>query len=535
MKLALLLGIGLASLVGVGSAVLLRTGAPPVVTITTTMTGLGSLKSDNLEFLQNGDFRVDEVLLKNPQGETHVGATIGTPVFDQEHKELTITFPWGSVKTGYLVTNNRLTLTVTTTNASNSDTIQGMRLTPMVLKFPEKVKEYDGSIPLLVHNIGQVAATRISYGSGTMVIAAEDVEKPLMVGFPWALDKPANTVFPLSVHTDRVGSYPDSYPTIVRPIPPKGSDQYVVSLRFGRSKATPASLAGDIYEKFAGVFPQELKWTDRRPIGAIFLATGPQEWTGNPRGWFGDERLNVTTPSGRAAFRQRVMNLADAAIGIMRDMNAQGVITWDIEGQEFRHATTYIGDPRMVATLAPEMEEIADEYFGRFRAAGLRVGICVRPQLLQLAEDKKSASQTPVDDPTSLLIDKIAYAKKRWGVTLVYLDSNVNGKDPNPLDVSIIQKVAEAFPDTLIIPEHYNLRYYAYSAPFAELRRGITTTPDSVRDVYPKAFSLIYTADGPLDLYKDGLKTAVKQGDSLMYRTWFPDPQNEKVKAIYKQ
>ncbi len=210
-----------------------------------------------------------------------------------------------------------------------------------------------------------------------MVVAAEDIEKPLMVGFPWALDKPTNTVFPLSVHTGRVGSYPDSYPTIVRPIPPNGTDQYVVSLRFGRSKATQLSLAGDINEKFASVFPQELKWTDRRPIGAIFLATGPQEWTGNPRGWFGDERLNVTTPNGRTAFRQRVMDLADAAIGIMRDMNAQGAITWDIEGQQFRHATTYIGDPRMVDTLAPEMGEIADEYFARFRAAGLRTGICV--------------------------------------------------------------------------------------------------------------------------------------------------------------
>lgn len=496
---------------------------------------MGSVKSDNVEFLQNGDFRVDEVLLKTPQGETHSGSTSGAAVFDQDHRVLTITFPWGTVKTGYAAVNNRVELTITTSNALNSDTIQGLRFTPMVLKFPEKVKEYDGSIPLLVHNMGQVAATKVSYGSGTMAVVAEDIEKPLMVGFPWALDKPANTVFPLSIHTDRVGSYPDSYPRIVRPIPPNATDQYVVSLRFGRSKATESSLAGDIDAKFATVFPQQLKWTDRRPIGAIFLATGPQEWTSNPRGWFGDARLNVTTPAGRAEFRQRILNLADGAIAIMRDMNAQGAITWDIEGQEYRHATTYIGDPRLVDTLAPEMAEVADEYFGRFRAAGLRTGICVRPQLLQVAADKKSANQTPVDDPAGLLIDKIAYARKRWGVTLIYLDSNVNSTDPNPLDASIIQKVAEACPDCLIIPEHYNLRYFAYSAPFAELRRGIVSTPDYARDVYPKAFSLIYTADGPLDLYRDPLKTAVKQGDGLIYRTWFADPQNEKVKAIYKQ
>ncbi|MBV9771778.1 MAG: hypothetical protein JOZ32_19565, partial [Bryobacterales bacterium] len=519
MKLAFLLGIGVLGIVGIGSAVYLHASAPPEITIATTTSGLSSLKSNNVEYLLSGQFRVEDVLLVKPDGQTYNGSTSGSAAFDQAHRELTIAFPWGTVKSSYVAVNNRLTLTIATTNNSDADTIQAIHYTPLVLKFPDRVKEYDGSIPLLVHNLGQVAAYRVSYGSGTMAVASDDVAKPLMVGFPWALDKPANTEFPLSVHTDRVSSYPDSYPRIVRPIPPKASDQYVVSLRFGRSKTSKGALVGDLDKKFAQIFPQQLKWADRRPIGAIFLATGPQEWTTNPRGWFGDEKLNVSTAAGRAEFRQRILNLADGAIGIMRDMNAQGVITWDIEGQEFRHATTYIGDPRQLDSLAPEMGEVADEYFGRFRAAGLRTGICVRPQSLKIAADHKSASQTAVDDPTSLLIDKIAYAKKRWGVTLIYIDSNVNSKDPNPLDPSIIQKVATTFPDCLLIPEHSDLRYYAYSAPFAELRNGTVSTPEAMRDVYPKAFSLIYTADGPLDLYHDGLKMAVKNGDSLMYRT----------------
>jgi len=535
MKLVLLLGIGVVAVVGVGSTVLLKSNAPREVTIVNGSNGLGSLKVDNVEFLQNGDFRLDDILLRKPNGETYPGSTSGTALFDQGRRELSVTYPWGEVHVGYAVAGNKLTLTIRTVNSSESDTIQGVRYTPLALKFPDKVKEYDGSIPLLAHNIGQVAVVKLSYGSGSMVIAAEDVEKPLMVGLPWAFNKPTNTEFPLSVHTDRVSSYPDSYPTIVRPIAPKSSDEFVVSLRFGRANATEASLAGDVDKKFTTVFPSTLNWTDRRPIGAIFLATDPQGWSNNPRGWFNDANLNITTPAGHAQFRQHLLALADASIGVMRNMNAQGAITWDIEGQEFRHATTYIGDPRIVDTTAPEMADVADEYFARFRNAGFRTGVCVRPQLLKLSADKKTANQMPVDDPTQLLIDKIAYAKKRWGVTLIYVDSNVNEMDHNALDPSIIQKVSAAFPDCLLIPEHSTLRYYAYSAPFFELRHGVTTTPESTRDVYPKAFSLIYTADGPLDLYKEGLKAAVKRGDILLYRTWYPDPQNEKVKAIFKQ
>jgi hypothetical protein len=65
------------------------------------------------------------------------------------------------------------------------------------------------------------------------------------------------------------------------------------------------------------------------------------------------------------------------------------------------------------------------------------------------------------------------------------------------------------------------------------LRKTQLGTADEVRAVYPKAFSLIYTADGPLDLYAADLKASVKRGDAAMYRTWFPDPQNQKVKALY--
>jgi hypothetical protein len=526
-------GVGLLGVVAVSAALIKMANAPPQVTIATVPTGLSSVKSDNVEFLKSGQFRIEQVTLRKPNGETYSGATFGMDEFDQQRNELKSSLPWGTVKTAYTAAKNRLTLTITTTNTSDSETIEAVRYTPLALKFPEKVKEYDGSTPLLAHNLGQVAVVKVSHDSGTLAVVSEDLDKPLMVGFPWALNRPVNTEFPLSVHTGLVKSYPDSYPMIRRPIPPKSSDTYVVTLRFGRARASEDQLLEGTDKKLAEAYPQQLQWTDRRPIGAIFLATDAQSWVDNPRGWFGDGHVNVMTPAGIAEFHQRLLNLANSAIGVMRDMNAQGAITWDIEGQQFPHGTTYIGDPRKVELLAPEMAGVVDEYFARFKAAGLRTGITVRPQLLELSADKKTASQTTVADPTDLLIDKISYAKKRWGVSMIYIDSNTNATDPNPLEVAIIRKVAAAFPDCLLIPEHSNLRYFAYSAPSVELRHGIVSTPDTVRDAYPKAFSIIYTADGPLDLDHDALKAAVKRGDVLMYRTWYPDPQNEKVKAIY--
>ena len=101
--------------------------------------------------------------------------------------------------------------------------------------------------------------------------------------------------------------------------------------------------------------------------------------------------------------------------------------------------------------------------------------------------------------------------------------------------VTLAPDVAAAFPDVLLIPEHSNLRYHSFSAPFRELRQGYVSTPPAVHAAYPKAFTVIYTADGPLDMYHKLLQAAVTRGDDLMYRTWYADPQNEKVKSLMKR
>jgi hypothetical protein len=415
----------------------------------------------------------------------------------------------------------------------SSNALDGIWFEPFGLRFPERVREYDGSVPLITNSVGQPALVRTSFASGAVVVASEDGGKPVQIGYPWALDRPNNTLFPLSINTGRVSSLPDSYPTIRRPIPAGGDESFSFSLRFGPPEATIAALARDVYEKFATDFPPLLKWLDRRPIAALFLSTSAAGWAANPRGWLQDSTIDTATPAGVANFRRRVLAYADGSIAILRKMNAQGMITWDVEGQQYPHAISYIGDPRVFETLAPEMRGVADEYFKRFRDAGLRVGVCIRPQRLEVMDGGVVRGQAPVTDPTDLLMEKVRYAQKRWGATLFYVDSNVNGDDLNPIDAAVFQKLAAAFPDSLFIPEHSRMRYYAYAAPYRELRQGHASTAADVRAVYRDSFSVIYTADGPIDQRYDDLVAGVKGGDVLLFRGWFDDPQNAKDRSIY--
>jgi hypothetical protein len=290
------------------------------------------------------------------------------------------------------------------------------------------------------------------------------------------------------------------------------------------------TLDRDVYAGFARAAPPILHWQDRRAIGALFLSTAAAGWPKNPRGWLQDSHVDVTTPEGVADLRRRILEYADGSIAILKSMNAQGMITWDIEGQEYPHATSYVCDPRVVETLAPEMQGIADEYFRRFREANLRVGVCIRPQQFDL--DETGAKQSYVADPTDLLIKKVRWARDRWGISLVYIDSNVTFAHLLPLDPAIIKRLSIEFPDILFIPEHATLEYYAYSAPYRELRQGWTGTDHIARETYPRAFSVVYVADGPLKQHRAEVERSVRDGDILLFRAWYADPQNALVKDI---
>jgi hypothetical protein len=252
---------------------------------------------------------------------------------------------------------------------------------------------------------------------------------------------------------------------------------------------------------------------------------------------------DFTTEEGLAEFKASLMRYADNAVRILkRDMNAQGMIVWDVEGQEYPHATSYLGDPR---SLPPEIDPIVDEFFQRFRDAGLRTGVCIRPQRPVRPPYGADVWQEQVADPTQNMIEKIAHAKKRWGCTLFYVDSNVlfdfenfrpnQGDAYELMDAMVFRRLSEAHPDCLLIPEHENAFYFAYTAPHRELRQGYASTPTWASRVYPGAFSVISVCDGPMDERRADLVAAVRRGDVLIFRAWFDDVFNEKTKSIYEE
>lgn len=508
------------------------------VALTTGELGLASLRYGGAEFLSNGEFRVDAATLRRLDG-TKTSADVSSQVaWDADKHRLTRTYSWGVASCNYAPHGNRLDLTVDIKNTSDS-VLDGVDVQLMEIKFPGAPQGWEKHVPYLSDNRGDPTAIFVSYGTGTLAVCNEEVGRPLVVGFP---GRESVTVRPLTLSTLAL-SKGFSSAAAQRPIYPGGSDSYHLSLRFGTGTATASQLAGDVFERFAKAYPAMLKWSDRRPIGALHLATSEKEYhsASNPRGWFLDPKnVDVTTPQGREAFAKRLSDYADESIKVLKANNAQGMIVWDLEGQEYPHATSYLGDPR---SLPPEMEALADQFFAKFKAAGLRTGLTIRPQVPVRAAYGNEVNQIELPDVAHNLIKKIAYARKRWGCTLFYVDSNVHfdvrreGKDGNAyrlMDASIFQEVAAAFPDVLLIPEHQDTHYYAYTAPYDELRQNATGTPASVTTIYPQAFGVIYVPDGPIDQKRDELVAAVKRGDILLFRGWWADENNAKVKSIYE-
>jgi hypothetical protein len=466
---------------------------------------------------------------------------VATP--DKKADTVDVGYPSGRISCAYGKQDDRLTMRLEVSNTS-SKPLNEFSLRLMELNFPSiphggtleagmfgfgfkgpewRLHEGPLSIPSVADPRFVVPIIQMDYGTGALSFCSDDVD--------CAVDVPQSTNFPART----------SYPFIVtcRDIKPGTTKVFNVSLRFGPAGAGVQDLSGDVLERYAGKYPFQVDWKDRRPIGAIFLAGSQINVPTNPRRWtmnFGE--IDVTNDKGKAAFRAALLKQADNSVQVLKDTGAQGMITWDPEGEQFI-GEVYYGDPRLVPTLAPEMEfkndgakSTIDEYFEKFRAAGLKVGVCIRPQQIAMVNGWPLHQAAEDEHAVQILRERIGYAKQRWGCTLFYVDSTATAY--GSINPDVFKAVADAYPDVLLIPENESMRYFAYSAPLnSYVHHKITSTPVGARLVYPKAFSVLMAPEGDRPEDHAALLDAVRHGDILLFNAWYMTEGAMKIKKIY--
>jgi hypothetical protein len=511
--------------------------------------GLDSLSYNGQSLLrsaQNGELQPQKSVFREVLDALlpHFQSPVATP--NKQAATVDLSYPWGRLSCAYGKQGDKITMRIEI-STSSAESPKELSLRLMELNFPSVPKggtleagmfgfgfkgpewplhQYPPSIPSVADPRFVVPIVRVDYGTGALNFCSDDLE--CCVDVPYSTNLLSRT----------------SYPFIItcRDIRPGSDKAFNVSLRFGPAGARVEDLSADVLEQYAKKYPFQINWKDRRPIGAIFLASSGINVATNPRRWVINEgKIDITTDQGKAAFREALLKLADNSIKVLKDANAQGMITWDPEGGEFLESC-YYGDPRLTPVLAPETEFKADrgmtavdEYFDKFRQAGLKVGLCLRPQQITMVDGKPVQGAANNQQAAQVLKDKLAYAKKRWGCTLFYIDSTV-AVTANSLDPDVFKAVADAYPDVLLIPENESMRYFAYSAPLnSYVHHKVTSTPAGVRMVYPKAFSVLMAPDGDRPEDHGALVTAVRNGDILLFNGWYNNEGVAKITKLYEE
>lgn len=291
--------------------------------------------------------------------------------------------------------------------------------------------------------------------------------------------------------------------------------------------------AGERAVRIAGQAPtvvpsQRWEWKDRRPIGVMMLSGATPGFPGNPRGWFNDQAIDVTTPTGLAAFQTRIDAQMDLTIDLLREQDAQGVVFWDLEGRE--HLIGYVGDPRQLARFAPEMDAAIDRLMQRLRDAGFSVGVALRAQEAVWEDQGRTPNLRTVGDPAGLLLEKIAYARKRWNATLFPImgqSGNTTGME------TITRRVVAAHPDILLMPTVGDADTYRWCGAWQDPQAPSTPEPSAARRSMPGAFGVYKALDAAqMAPRHDELVRAVAAGDILTFRAWWRDPANAVITRL---
>jgi hypothetical protein len=310
--------------------------------------------------------------------------------------------------------------------------------------------------------------------------------------------------------------------------------------------------------------PFTLNWPDRRPLGMDILGNITPS-TNNPRGWFINSNIDYVSPSGMLQFSNDLMARATGEIAVLQGMNAQGIIIWDAEGDELQNMT-WMGDPRKVPFLAPEMDVVADQFFALYKSAGFRVGVTLRPRLFTAGATLPASgsngqiyvlTSAPFGQKTYLytngwvqtnalpyggnsfdcylpdLTNKMQYAINRWGASIFYIDSFGAIDDYGPQVLQALTNIVQTYPNVLVIPEMGGADYpniFCASAPYLQPQYTGYLLPTNILSVYPGAWSVV-CVNNYYDL--PSMISSVKAGNIMLANSWFPNTSAQNSGRAY--
>ena len=479
-----------------------------------------------------------------------------------------------TLKIDYYVTNN-----------DTSDTLEKFSMEYFMELTAPDITNTPGWLDIGAYSNSNSPVAFITGTWGSMALFTDDYSNNAYFGDVWTMSAPAtnpNFLWFFSNYSAPGGGDPSNTKTDI--ILPGQTYHYALYIRFGTPTDTASTLASQAYSQFGQTVPLLLNWPDRRPIARWFMAGGQYLNASNPRGW-----SSAINTSSQANFNSSVLKWVNNQISYFNTLSVrpQGVLIWDLEGEEFSQPFTYVGNPSQLPNLAPEMDAVADQMFAAFKTAGYQVGMTLRPSNFQTgtslpatcnynatngqlsdvfilttaqypyrgyycsasnvwiqAGANKPNWQTMSNIDTvilSWLEAKISYAHNRWGARIFYVDSTVY-TGGGPFNYNIFRQLQVEFPDCLFMPENHGNYFYGASSTYSSIEGyGQTAVPWTAQQIWPNAFTVVEAIDdvdtsndGTSNSYYNTLVSSVKEGNSMFMDGWWGAPGNADIESMYQ-
>lgn len=492
---ARMLATAVAALVLAGGF-LLSPSSAEVPTVTFDENGPANLKWNGQQFLGPQGFAVQNVVFEDrgaPAGPLwgyeYTEAQTDNPKVEADPGERRIThqYDWGRAALTYRTEEDCVKLDLQLTNTSQQ-AIADFRVRLADIDFGKSQPQLKNGLAYMTLDRPVSIKGTLPRKKGSLFTLCETIAPPVQFGFkPFAGNRHAT--YALFAQGGVPAPEPNS-PTIpvhgVPRIQPDETLRLTFALRFAPHERPDSEVLRPFQQEYLEAQTPRLDWPDRRPLGKLVLPSNPRYITPeNPRGWFKTPSMDTSTEEGRAELRKKLVDLADRAVANLEKAGAQGVIVHNIEGGH-SYPDVPFGDPRRLEDIAPEMDASADVLFERFREAGLRVGVTIRPSLVHYSERRQrwthnSGEYMPdheelaiegvdPDDVEAGLVypvvermDKIIqYAKDRWDCSLFTVHDNGfwwqaaanRPEDWFLVSAGILGELRERHPDVLLIPRY---------------------------------------------------------------------------------